>query len=135
MRVLITGDRYWFKPTLAGRILKRLVARHGTDLVIVEGGASGVDEAFRLACRGMGIACETHEARWDELGRRAGPERNREMVAAGAGLCLVLHPFLAGSKGSRDCAQQAIEAGIPTWLVDREDGEPRRLRAGDPRLE
>jgi hypothetical protein len=135
MRVIVTGDRHWYSPDLAGRVLGRLAARYGDALVIVEGGASGVDESFRLACHGLGIAFETHPARWDELGRRAGPLRNAEMVAAGAGLCLAFHRFLAGSKGTRDCCLQAVEAGIPTYLIDREDGEPRRLRAGDPRLE
>ena len=53
----------------------------------------------------------------------------------GCGLCLSLHPFLPRSRGTKDCARQAIEAGIPTWLIAREDGEPVRLRAGDPRLE
>jgi hypothetical protein len=135
VRIIVTGDRDWFRPAMAIAVLKRLIAKHGPDLVIVQGGASGVDSSFKLACQEMGIACEEFPARWDELGKRAGPVRDSEMVLAGAGYCLVFHPFSPRSKGSKDCASQAIEAGISTWLIDKEGGEPRRLKADDPRLE
>jgi hypothetical protein len=36
--------------------------------------------------------------------------------------------------GTKDCARQAIEAGIPTYLIDSEKAQPRRIRAGDARL-
>jgi hypothetical protein len=56
------------------------------------------------------------------------------MVRAEAGLCLAVHRFLMNSKGTKDCARQAIEAGIPTYLIDSEKAVPKRLRADDPRL-
>ncbi|WZP01215.1 SLOG family protein (plasmid) [Isosphaeraceae bacterium EP7] len=69
MRVIVTGDRDWsLRPTMTTTILKLLIAEHGPDLVIVHGGARGVDQAFKLACQELGIACEEHPARWDELG-------------------------------------------------------------------
>jgi len=34
----------------------------------------------------------------------------------------------------KDCARKAITTGIPTWLIDSERGEPKRMRAGDARL-
>jgi hypothetical protein len=64
----------------------------------------------------------------------AGPIRNAEMVAAGAGMCVAFHRFLRQSRGTKDCVRRAIEAGIPTYLVDSEEARPRRLRAGDARL-
>jgi hypothetical protein len=57
------------------------------------------------------------------------------MVAAGADLCIAVHRFIFNSKGTRDCARQAIEAGIPTYLIDSEKAVPKRLRKDDPRLE
>jgi hypothetical protein len=39
------------------------------------------------------------------------------------------------SKGTRDCCRQAIAAGIPTWLIDSEEGEPKRVARYDPRME
>jgi acetylglutamate kinase len=46
MRILITGDRHWSCMELAERVVSRLIARYGYDLVIVHGGANGVDQAF-----------------------------------------------------------------------------------------
>jgi hypothetical protein len=57
------------------------------------------------------------------------------MVKAGADLCLAVHRFVFNSKGTKDCAKQAIEAGIPTYLIDSEQARPKRLLADDPRLE
>jgi hypothetical protein len=138
MRILVTGDRFWFDPKLAAEIIRRLVDRYGSDIVIVHGGATGVDESFAMAAKGLGIAAEAHpvtDQEWQRLGKRAGPIRNEEMVRLGAGLCLAVHRFIFNSKGTKDCARQAIEAGIPTYLIDSEKALPKRLRADDPRLE
>jgi hypothetical protein len=78
---------------------------------------------------------EPHPAEWDHLGRRAGPIHNAAMVAKGAGLCFAVHRFLMNSKGTKDCCLQALAAGIPTWLIDSDAGEPKRLTRDDPRLE
>ena len=118
--------------------------------MIVHGGATGVDRSFSEAAGELGLEQEAHLARWDEIDHpravirrdrkghpfnsHAGPLRNQEMVDAGAGLCIALHRAISSSKGTRDCARRAIAAGIPTWLVSSERGEPRRLLAGDSRL-
>jgi hypothetical protein len=135
MRILVTGDRFWGCHYLAAEVIRRLVKRYGPDIVIVHGDATGVDESFATAAKGLGVAVEAHPADWDRLGKRAGPIRNEEMVCAGAGLCLAVHRFLMNSKGTKDCARKAIEAGIPTYLIDSEKAVPKRLRADDPRLE
>jgi hypothetical protein len=67
MRILVTGDRFWGCHELAAAILRRLVARYGKDIVIVHGGAPGVDESFATASRGLGIAVEPHRADWKGL--------------------------------------------------------------------
>jgi YspA, cpYpsA-related SLOG family len=86
MRILITGDRHWRCDDLAEQVLNRLLARYGPDLVVVHGGAPGVDQAFSVAARELGITVEPHVADWRGLGNIAGPARNREMVEAGADL-------------------------------------------------
>src|SRR5262249_30493815 len=94
MRILVTGDRFWFDPKLAAAIIRRLVDRFGSDIVIVHGGATGVDESFAMAAKGLGVSAEAHpvtDQEWQRLGKRAGPIRNGEMVRAGAGLCLAVH--------------------------------------------
>jgi hypothetical protein len=138
MRILVTGDRFWACHKLAAGIIRRLVGRYGKDIIIVHGGATGVDESFALAAKGLGVAAEAHpvtDEEWERLGTRAGPIRNGEMVKAGAALCLAVHRFIFNSKGTKDCARQAIAAGIPTYLIDSEEMVPKRLRADDPRLE
>src|SRR5262249_46005443 len=55
-------------------------------------------------------------------------------VAAGPEICTAFHRFLTGSKGTKDCAWQAIEAGIPAYLIDSEKAERRRLREDDRRV-
>jgi hypothetical protein len=56
------------------------------------------------------------------------------MVSKGADLCIAVYRFLMNSKGTKNCCLQAIAAGIPTWLIDSDDGEPVRLTANHPRL-
>jgi hypothetical protein len=150
MRVIITGDRNWHAPDLAQEAVGRLIRRHGPDLVIVHGAATGIDRSFAEACAQLGVEQEPHPARWDDLddpqavvrenkygvryNANAGPIRNAEMVAAGAGICVAFHRFLRQSRGTKDCVRRALAAGIPTYLVDSEEARPRRLRAGDARL-
>ena len=150
MRVIVTGDRHWDCLGLAELVVARLVARHGADLVIVHGDATGVDRAFADAAEDAGVTVESHPAQWGEINHpravikrdrnghpydsAAGPRRNGAMVARGAGLCLVVHRDLGASRGTKDCARQAIAAGIPTWLVASDDPDPARLSADDPRL-
>jgi hypothetical protein len=104
MRILITGDRFWPCNNLASAILLRLVARYGPDIVIVHGGATGVDESFDTAPRGHGIAVEAHpvaDEDWDRLSKAAGPIRNQEMVDAGAEMCIAFHRAIGASRGTR----------------------------------
>lgn len=103
--------------------------------MIVHGDATGIDESFATAAKGLGVAVEAHPADWDRLGKRAGSIRNGKLIRAGAGLCIAVHCFLMNSMGTKDCARQSIEAGIPIYLIDSEQAMPKRLRADDPRLE
>jgi hypothetical protein len=107
MCILITGDCHWRCDELAEQIVNRLLARYGPGLVIVHGGAPGVDNAFARPCRELGIVGEPHLADWKGLGNIAGPERNREMVEAGADLCIALHRSMRRAKGRRiACARR-----------------------------
>jgi YspA, cpYpsA-related SLOG family len=55
MRIIIAGERFWRCRELAVSTLRRLIVRHGTDIVIVHGGAPGVDQSFAEACRDLGV--------------------------------------------------------------------------------
>jgi hypothetical protein len=135
MRILVTGDRFWACHSLAAQILRRLVYRYGPGITIIHGGDPGVDESFATACRGLGVTAEPHLADWKGLGNIAGPDRNKQMVEAGAELCIALHRSITTSKRTKDCIRQAVAAAIPTYLIADVGGIARRIVAGDARLE
>jgi hypothetical protein len=132
VRVIVTGCREWRCEALAERVVARMVKRYGYDLVIVHGAAPGVDHAFDLAALKYRVRREPYPAEWIHHGAAAGPIRNGRMVKAGARFVLAVHRFLANSKGTKDCVRQAMAAGIPVYLIDSEDAEPRRLDALEP---
>ena len=127
MRILIAGDHEWRCTDLAERVIRRLIARYGTQLVIVHGFNSGVDTAFEDAAQAAHVATEAYAITGVErnyYGERAGPLRNASMVKLGADLCIVVHRNLGASVNTKDCAAQAIAAGIPTYLIESDDGVP-----------
>lgn len=130
-RVLITGDRRWTCHAVAREVITRLVAKHGA-VDIVQGAAAGVDHAFVEAAYDAGCGVCSYPADWNAHGKKAGPIRNQEMVDSGADLCLAVHRDLDASKGTRDCVNRALKAGIPVWLIDSEAVEPRPIREATP---
>ena len=134
MRILVTRDRHWPCTEQAERIVNRLIGGYGNDLVIIHGGAAGVDNAFAEACQHLSIKAEPHVADWTGLGNIAGLARNREMVEAGADLCIALHRTLETSTRTKDCVWQALAAGIPVYLIEDERAIPKRVEAGDKKL-
>lgn len=122
-RILITGSRDWPCRDLAERVLDSLMRIHGDNLIVVHGDCpTGVDRAFREACENRKVTHEPHPADWAKHGKSAGPRRNQQMVDAGATKCLAFSQEIGRSRGTKDCAQRAAEAVIPTWLITSEDG-------------
>ena len=67
-----------------GLNLEAISTLYGPDIVDRQRGATGVDESYATAARGLGVAVVPHpvtDEGWDRLGKRAGPIRNAEMVA------------------------------------------------------
>lgn len=111
MRILITGSRDW---TDARLIRERLGMYAATELLtVVHGGCpTGADDMARHWAEEMTgyVEHEPHPADWEQYGSKAGPIRNREMVRAGADVCLA---FIRNrSKGATGCARLALDAGI-----------------------
>lgn len=131
-RVIVTGCRHSYWIATARRAVVSLSKTHD-GLVIVHGGAMGIDKAFGDACRDLRIAVDIFPADWDRYGKGAGPIRNQAMVDAKASMCLAFHPDLAGSKGTGDCVRKAMAANIPVWLKseDKEGVRPRLLKQSD----
>jgi hypothetical protein len=137
-RILVCGDRHWENRRLAREVVRRLVKRYGSNIVVVHGGGCGVDQAFAVACEELGVQVDAHPVTDDWI-RRFGKDertlRNKAMVEAGASLCIAVHKFITNSSGTKDLVRQALAAEIPTYLIDSAAVRPTRIKAGDQRLE
>ena len=116
-RVLVTGSRYWPAPQVVHDALDEAFSyAPRRPFVLVHGACRhGADEHARLWAVAAAVTCavieEPHPADWFRLGNSAGPARNREMVAAGADLCLAFP--LPNSVGTQHTIRLAERAGIP----------------------
>ena len=134
MRIVVTGDRCLECRELAVTVLRRLLARYGPDIVIVHGGESGVDQSFSAACQELGLTTEVRLANWHRTGLPTIGQKNHELIKGAPDLCLAVHYSIKTSKRTRDCVHQALQAGIPSYLIENERAIPKRLRRGDTRL-
>lgn len=134
-RLLVTGSRDWSDPQIVDQVLEAGLAALQIPITqarlctLVHGAGRGLDELAAEHAARMGMTLEPHPADWSRLGRRAGPERNQEMVAAGADLCIGFPLGRLGSgvsRGTWGTVAAARAAGIPTLVV-----WGRRLHAYD----
>lgn len=142
MRILVTGSRDWGDHRAVIVALEEIAREHNlcyepdeygntlpdpSKMTVVHGACpTGADmwaDEWAITNCDMRLV-ERHPADWDKHGRAAGPIRNKEMVDAGADLCLAFissctsprcniegtHP----SHGASGCADLAEKAGIPT---------------------
>lgn len=79
--------------------------------------ADGVDRMAHAWAHRRGVPHEVFKADWQGLGKRAGPERNGQMLDAGAERLVAIHLNLADSKGTARCIRQAEERHLPVRLV------------------
>ena len=124
MRILVTGSRKWADQTTVWDALSIVTGnafRAGChSIVVVHGCARGADmfaeEWVSMHSReDWPVRADRHPANWQRYGKAAGMRRNREMVQAGADVCLAF--VLDDSRGATQCAELAEAEGIPTcWF-------------------
>jgi hypothetical protein len=134
MRTVITGDTAWECPELASRVLRRLVARYGPDIVIIHGNEPGVDSSFAAAAKELGVTTELRVIDRHRTGHPTVGQRNRELLMGGADMCIAVHNRIAGCPRTLDCVLQALQDGIPTYGIENVHAIPRRIKRGDARL-
>jgi hypothetical protein len=116
LRILVTGSRDWddWAP-----VSEAFTGICGSQVTVVHGGARGADEMADTEASLRGCTIEIHRADWNKHGRAAGLIRNREMVDAGADICLA---FIRNkSRGATHCADYAESRGIPVRRFIIED--------------
>lgn len=129
MRILVTGSRRVPETAestlLAETVLLQCLGLLGagvvSESVLVHGGARGADRVMEWAALWLGMKTEEHPARWTELGRAAGPVRNREMVYSGVSLCIAVPttPKGRGVSGTWGCVEEADRASLPVLVAWR----------------
>lgn len=110
--ILVTGDRQWRHRGL----IRRELMRHMPSKIL-HGGARGADTIAGQVASALGIAVVEFRAQWNVFGRKAGPMRNRAMLAAKPDMVLAFHDDPARSRGTKDCVVEARRQGIPVMLV------------------
>jgi len=105
LKVIIAGGRDF---QLGDEDLARLDREVGpVATLVLTGGASGVDAGAERWAHSRGIPVQVVEARWQELGKMAGPIRNGEMAKQAD--MVVLFP---GGRGTGSMAKLAQKHGL-----------------------
>lgn len=83
----------------------------GSIGTVYVGDAKGVDKLALRWCKENGITYYIFRAEWEEYGKWAGPERNRDMIRLGGEAVIAL--WDGESKGTRNMIWEAEKAGLP----------------------
>lgn len=111
MKVIVTGSRKWSDGGRVWRELTKLFVTSGPFHLMHGDCSTGADamahQWFQGVGRELGCTEERFAANW-EVGPRAGPDRNRRMVRAGADLVLAFPlPEGSGTQNTMNLARQA----------------------------
>jgi len=95
-------------------MIKSVLMKLPKDIVIVHGGARGVDQEAEKIAKGMGIVTEVVLPDWGEYGKAAGMIRNVEMLKT----CDGLIAFWDGvSRGTAGAINAAKKMGKPLYVI------------------
>lgn len=119
-KFLICGDREWsraYEDAVRAQVL-RLREKHGpTKLLIIAGGAPGVDTLVSEICYDENVHCAVVRALWDTRKNGAGPQRNEIMKLMAPEEVIGIHHDFDDSRGTKDMLDRAEKAGIKTRRI------------------
>jgi hypothetical protein len=121
-KVLMFGDRDWTNAAAIRRELRKLIAKHGTQrLLIIEGEcpSGGADLLARIEAERANVHVARVHALWQTRYKGAGPQRNTIMRLLGPDEGIGFHPDITKSKGTKNMAKQLERAGIPYRIVTK----------------
>ena len=123
---LFTGSRDWndqYIPTLLMAGLRSWQGEHRERLVIVHGGARGLDTIADRAAKSYDLKVSDYpvtKQEWNHLGRRAGPLRNKRMLdSERVKVVFAFSDELERSRGTANMITQAVDRDIPVYLIQR----------------
>lgn len=108
MRVIVCGSRHYTDRDTVHRALSSL--SNGPHTIISGACPTGADAIAEDVAHSLGYEVIRYPAPWSELGRSAGPLRNRETADDGADLCIAF----GDGKGTRNMCYWASRFGIAT---------------------
>lgn len=117
--LLVTGGREYEDEAYVSKVLKsyqKMAREEDKVLVVVQGGARGLDRLVKEWCAKYGVPCIQVDAHWNYYHNSAGPIRNGWMIE----FCNPTHCHVfPGGTGTRDMGLKALLAGL---IVDGFDG-------------
>lgn len=122
-KVLICGDRNYTRVYVKAvrKVIHALTKIHGTkNLLIIEGGAPGVDSIVKVIAHKSNVHVAEIEALWDTRHKSAGGQRNEMMAALWPDEVIGIHSDLASSRGTKGMLDLAKRLGIPNTLIEPE---------------
>jgi len=141
--VVITGSRSWEtekqRQTILDAMIKQLqVAKSYGDapdywddgkkykskpkpVLFVLGCANGVDSMAKSIAENNLWNYVIEYARWEALGKAAGPERNARMLSHGTSVVLAFSDDFTYSKGTANCIKQAKAMGSTIIMYSSEE--------------
>jgi len=127
-RLLITGSRTWSDVAVIEREFAIVAEHEGSAVVLVSGGAKGADILCEQVAERYGWVIERHLPDWS-VGKRAGFDRNKEMVKLGADYCI---GFIKDeSAGASHAVRIAKEAKIPTKAIKVQSWVTEYVKGGE----
>lgn len=109
MRVLVCGSRF----SEVGGLRVRAALDTLPITLLIQGGATGVDEAAKRWAQARGIPVMEFPANWTHQGKAAGPIRNAAMLKYGQPELVVAFP---GGNGTANMVKLARAAGVPVRM-------------------
>ena len=125
MRTLVCGSRTIDDGPL---IFKALDALDPPATRIISGMARGPDKITAAWAKHRGVLVEEYPARWDELGRSAGFQRNIQMLEVSA---RVIAFWDGESRGTRHTISEARKRNLPLVLYQPFGGGQLIISMGD----
>lgn len=119
MNVLVCGGRDWTDWAAVYRALDEIHAAETIHLV-VQGAARGADTHAEKWAKDRQVPYLGVPARWNADGKRAGLDRNTQMLDTsllGIGVTVPIHlvVHLPGGSGTADMVEKAKASGVRTW--------------------